>query len=95
MAVQLLMNKNADRITKEDIKALEEQIDKLESPIPAKFIRFNSRLSCNLNESRVRCRELERKLVKFLKENKISKETYAYVNRLSDFLFCLAFYYND
>jgi len=53
---------------------------------------FNKLSACHLNEARIRCRDVERKLTTFLKENKIRKVTYKYVNRLSDYLFCLAIY---
>jgi cob(I)alamin adenosyltransferase len=77
-----------------DIKRIEQYVDELESPIPKSFVRFNSSVSCDLNESRIKCREFERRLVSMLKENRITGDEYTYVNRVSDYLFCLAFHYN-
>ncbi|HIJ11287.1 TPA: ATP:cob(I)alamin adenosyltransferase [Candidatus Woesearchaeota archaeon] len=94
LTVFLTLREDNDIVTKKDIGSLEKEIDILEKHIPAKFVRFNTPTSCHLNEARVRCRELERFLVKYVEKGIISKEVFAYVNRLSDWLFCQAFRFN-
>lgn len=76
--------------TQKDIKYLEEEVKRVESIVPNKLVTFNNPISCNLNEVRVRCRELERRLVPLLKQNNFNKTYYIYINRLSDYIFCLA-----
>ena len=50
------------------------------------FIRFNTLAAMEVNEARVRSRELERTLVSL----KCRNDILAYANRLSSLLFCLA-----
>ncbi len=76
-------------IEKEDIDKMEGWIDKYH-PDNKFFVRFRSEPSVRLNESRLRCRELEVMMTKPLFENTIRGEVYKYVNRLSDLLYVLA-----
>jgi len=77
-------------ITEGEMKRLEKFIDSLGHP-PKGFIRFKTRAAIVLNECRVRCRELELLLVKLLRQKKISRLSFAYVNRLSSLFFMLAY----
>ncbi len=76
-------------ITEQDIKELEEYIDK-HHPENTYFIRFTKETSARLNEARVRARKLESKLTTLLFEEKLRPEVYKYMNRLSDLLYALA-----
>lgn len=75
-------------IDEKDILFLESMIDnysvKLEN-----FVRFRTEEAVRLNEARIRTRDIERYLTRFLRENSIRDEVYRYFNRLSDFLFAL------
>lgn len=83
--------KIVDPITENDVHWTEIQIDRLGEP-PTKFIRFSKKPSAFLNESRVRCRKLERLLVKYSREEgHIRPEVQKYINRLSDLLFMMAY----
>lgn len=84
-----------DKISSEDIKALEEDIDMHNKVVPNRFVKFNTMSACYLNEARVRTRNVERRLVSFLKEDKVRSIAYKYINRLSDWLFVLAYIYNN
>ena len=76
-------------VNEEDIKKMEEHIDK-HHPENTYFIRFTKETSARLNEARVRARELESTLTKLLFEEKLRPEVYKYLNRLSDLLYALA-----
>jgi len=78
-----------DEVTKEDIKFLEDSIDKYNEGLTY-FTRFRTESSVRLNETRIRCRELEVVLTPLLREEKIRPEVYQYINRLSDLLYVLA-----
>ena len=76
-------------VTNEDIKKLEEYIDK-HHPENTYFLRFTKETSTRLNEARVRTRLLESKLTKMLREETLREEVYQYLNRLSDLLYALS-----
>lgn len=78
-----------DSIGEEDIKFLEEKINELDPNINY-FINFRTEAGSRLNESRIRCRELESSLTSLYRERAIREEIYAYINRLSDLLYVLA-----
>ncbi len=92
-AGEISLGKPGKKITKEiqkkDIIQLEKDIDEYSLNLTY-FVRFRTEASTRLNEARVRCRELEVPLTKYLKENKIRPEVYQYINRLSDLLYVLA-----
>ncbi len=77
-------------ITENDVHWIEAQIDRFGEP-PSKFIRFDKKASVFLNESRVRCRQLERTMTRYLRDYHLRPEAYKYVNRLSDLLFMMAY----
>jgi len=77
-------------ITEEDVHWIEIQIDRLGNS-PEKFIRFEKRPGAFLNDSRIRCRVLERTMTKYLREYNLRPEAYKYINRLSDLLFMMAY----
>lgn len=79
-----------DPVTEKDLEELEKSIDGLGEP-PNKFVRFNTQESIWFNECRVRCRSLERIIVKLFRDGKLRKEVYSYVNRLSSLFFMLGY----
>ena len=79
-----------DPVTTADLIELESYVDAIGEP-PNKFVRFNTQESIWFNECRVRCRELERELVKLLRDEKLRSENYKYVNRLSSLFFMLGY----
>ena len=79
-----------DPVTEEDLADLEKFIDSLGRP-PHKFVRFNTKEAIALNECRVRCRSLERSLVKMLRKREVRPVVYKYINRLSSLFFMLAY----
>ena len=89
--------KIADRVTKvavtdDDIRRLEEWIDRLQAELPPlrRFILPGGRRAgALLHLSRTVCRRAERSIVA-LGENRVEATVLAYVNRLSDLLFVLA-----
>ncbi len=72
------------------ITNLEDSMEQYIKPVTG-FQRFNTELSLELNEARVRTRKLERTLV----GQAARQEVIAYVNRLSKLLFILAVYEDD
>lgn len=88
-----LISKNVkDPITKKDIVELEVWINQIKVDKPI-FIIFNSTLPSLINESRVRCRSLERWLTKSDLKIVVRHYIRSYINRLSDYLFVLAYFY--
>lgn len=81
-------------ISASDIVELEQHMSQLRA-LPTQFVRFSQPASVFLNEARVRCRELEVGLTPFLREKKLRPEVYKYVNRLSLFLFHLAYHLDN
>lgn len=79
-----------DPVTEEDLREMEAFIDSLGEP-PEHFVRFNTPGAITLNECRVRCRNLERNLVKLLRKKKLRPVVYKYINRLSSLFFMLAY----
>ncbi len=79
-----------DPVTSKDLEELELYVDSIGEP-PNKFVRFNTQESIWCNEARVRCRELERELVKLLRDGKLRSEIFKYVNRLSSLFFMLGY----
>lgn len=82
--------KNVKKIVEEkDIAYLEDYID-TNNPEISHFVRFRTEAGVRLNEARVRCRRLERRLVTLLKNNDVRDIVFKYINRLSDFLYVLS-----
>lgn len=79
-----------DPVTEGDLRLLERFIDSLGEP-PHTFIRFTTIESIALNECRVRCRNMERNLVKLLRNKTLRPVIFKYVNRLSSLFFMLAY----
>jgi len=79
-----------DPVTEEDLTEMEKFIDSLGEP-PTHFVRFNTKEAITLNECRVRCRNLERNLVRMLRRKRIRPVIYKYINRLSSLFFMLAY----
>jgi len=77
-------------IKQDDVVQLEKFIDQLGKG-PTSFVRFSKPAAVYLNEARVRCRTLEIALTKLYREDKVRKEIYAYINRLSDCLYMMAY----
>ena len=92
-AGEISLGKPGKKINKEikheDIEVLEKYIDEFSQKI-SYFVRFRTESSTRINEARVRCRELEVPLTKYLKEGKVRPVVYQYINRLSDLLYVLA-----
>lgn len=80
-------------IVSSDTEYLEKAIDNRNIVITT-FQRFHTLDSCTINEARVRCRELERKLVSYHEKTPQRNEVLSFINRLSDYLFILAVVYN-
>jgi len=81
-------------IEKIHIEIIEKEIDNLSNNALHKFTRFCNPIAMDIDEARIRTRKLERELTKYLRENKLRKTAYIYINRLSDYLFVLANYIN-
>lgn len=80
------------KITSQDIKFIEEKIiffEKELEPLKKFIIPFGEE-ACLIHICRVKCRTLERLVVKLYKKKKIEKEILSFLNRLSDLLFILA-----
>lgn len=77
---------------------LEERIDELWTEVEELdhfILRFTDKLAAKIHYIRAVCRRVERKLVSFSRSaNWLDKNTLAYINRLSDYLFALARWIN-
>lgn len=78
-----------ENISDEDVSQLEEAIDVLATEI-TEFVRFVNPAGMEVNEARVRARQVEREATMYLREFFIYPNTYKYLNRLSDYLFAVA-----
>ena len=78
------------KLSQQDIVCLEKKIDDLGEP-PKTFVRFTTQESIHLNECRVRCRDLERKLIELKEQREIKPEILAYTNRLSSLFYMMAY----
>jgi len=84
---------NFTRITKDDVKLLEEAMDKCLKELPEvhQFILLGkSTVASHLHIARTVARRAERLLIKLSEEVSVRKEIQQYVNRLSDFLYTMA-----
>lgn len=84
-------------IKKDDVNWLEERIDfysECVAPLTKFILPGGSLAASQLHFSRTVARRAERMIINLAQEAQISKETTAYVNRLSDYLFAVARYLN-
>ena len=85
------------RISNEDVKQLEEMIDKMDSvlpPLQSFILPGGSVLSSFIHVARAACRRCERRVTELGEQEKINQEDVKFLNRLSDLLFVLARYVN-
>lgn len=78
------------RITDADVTRLEEEIDRMNQPLPplrSFVLPGGSRLNAELHLCRTVCRRAERNAVALAHEEPASPETVKYLNRLGDALF--------
>jgi len=78
-------------IDKGFVAKLEEKIDKYYIPISS-FQYFESEAALNCEEARVRVRKLERFMTSMLRQDRLRSIVYAYINRLSDYMFVMSVY---
>lgn len=86
---EISAGKQIIKTSKEHIRYLESVIDNVKVDI-CDFVRFKNPVAMDIDEARVRTRKFERELTGELREDNIVKESYAFVNRLSDYFFVLA-----
>ena len=80
-------------LTKANILALEQEIDKMEQKLPplTDFILPSGHTICSIcHIARVVCRRAERRVVAVAKVEQINENCLKYLNRLSDYLFVLS-----
>ncbi len=85
------------RFSKRKTEMIEEKIVLLEKKLPplnSFILPGGSILSCHLHICRTIVRRMEREMVSLTQEERIDPSILSYVNRLSDYLFCLARYIN-
>jgi cob(I)alamin adenosyltransferase len=78
------------RITGEDVKRLEQEIDRMNAalePLRSFVLPGGSRLNAELHVARTVCRRAERECVALSREEPVDPEALKYLNRLSDALF--------
>lgn len=90
-------NSRLPQLTKDNVKFIEENIQKFEKGLP-ELRRFilptGTQIAALLHVARAVCRRAERSIVALSKERKINENLIPYINRLSDLLFTLARYVN-
>lgn len=97
LATPLSKKVKIERIGSEDIKVLEQWIDKLEEnlpPLTSFILPGGSQAGATLHLARTVCRRAERKTVALHQVEDISSDSVIYLNRLSDLLFVLARFEN-
>jgi cob(I)alamin adenosyltransferase len=99
IAHEIALNDPSKNITKdEDVKWLENRLDHYDSHLQplTKFIKLDqTKAGSWLNIARVTIRRCERDMVLLATEQDINPFTLAYINRLSDFLFTVARYFDE
>lgn len=86
-----------DRFSQKHILALENQIDAWEeklAPLKNFILPGGCKVSAHLHYARTVCRRAERNCIGLLEKQAINPHSFAYLNRLSDWLFVLARYAN-
>ncbi|HEX6981929.1 MAG TPA: cob(I)yrinic acid a,c-diamide adenosyltransferase [Balneolaceae bacterium] len=97
LATPISKKTRINRISDEEIEALEQAIDEMEgelSPLKNFILPGGSQPGAILHFARTVCRRAERAAVACSKEEDISEASVKFLNRLSDFLFVLARYEN-
>ena len=87
-----------DRVSDDDVMALERWIDRLDAELPplAHFIvPGGSALGAELHVARTVCRRAERRVVALLQVEPIEPRLVRYLNRLADLLFVMARWCNQ
>lgn len=85
--------KEASVVTPESVKALEQEIDVIDSLLPpqrAFILPGGSRGSAVCHVCRTVCRRAERRILALAAEVEVAADLLAYMNRLSDYLFVLS-----
>ena len=85
--------KEASVISLDDIKMMEQEIDRIDEKLPslkAFVIPGGSRGAAVCHVCRTVCRRAERTMLSLSESYKISEEVLSYINRLSDYLFVLS-----
>ena len=99
IAHEIALNDPAKSITKEaDVLWLEKRLDHYDSFLEplTKFIKLDQTKAASwLNLARVTVRRAERELVMLAHEQDINTYTLQYINRLSDYLFTVARYFDE
>lgn len=99
IAHEIALNDPSKAITKEsDVQWLEGRLDHYDASLEplSKFIKLDQTKAASwLNLARVTVRRAERHLVMLAHEQDINTYTLAYVNRLSDYLFTVARYFDE
>lgn len=99
IAYEIALNDAQKYVTKEDtVKWLEHRLDSYDAHLQplSKFIKLDQTKAASwLNFARVTIRRAERELVILANEQEINPHTLAFVNRLSDFLFTVARYFDE
>lgn len=81
------------RMGEEEVRQLEAEIDHFDDelqPLKSFILPGGSPLAAHLHLARTVCRQAERAIVHLARQEDISPQALAYVNRLSDWLFTLA-----
>ena len=81
------------RITDDDVAALEQTIDRLESDLPpltSFILPGGSPLAAELHRARTVCRRAERRVMALHQQEPIEPRLLIYLNRLADLLFVMA-----
>ncbi|MGI6816186.1 cob(I)yrinic acid a,c-diamide adenosyltransferase [Bacteroides sp. KG156] len=85
--------KAASIINREEVEAMECEIDRLDNllpPLSAFVLPGGSRGAAVCHVCRTVCRRAERRILALAEQAEVSSELMAYVNRLSDYLFVLS-----
>ncbi|MBI4896512.1 MAG: cob(I)yrinic acid a,c-diamide adenosyltransferase [Candidatus Aenigmarchaeota archaeon] len=93
LATPLMFTKEIQRITKQDIKKLEQMIAQFESQLPpiAHFVVSGGmELAAHLHYARSLARNVERRVIVLHRVEEINKEILFYLNRLSYLFFVLS-----
>lgn len=86
-----------DKLTEADIQNLEQQIDQMQSQLPAQtsfILPGGTQAAAQAHICRTVARRAERTLVAVSQEHQVSELCLQYINRLSDYFFVLARYLN-
>ena len=84
-------------LSQDDINIMEEWIDKMDEQLPKLnnfIIPGGCKASAKANMARTVCRRAERRILQLASEEEINKLVFAYINRLSDYLFVIGRYLN-